>query len=267
MATQETIRDVPPAQVHALVSRYKQLGATVQTFPQSNGLETVVATFSGSAHSTPFATETASEILEPVPDANMVATAALSKSTTFSDLAAEYLEFFNTGLIKPAKSKEVQARVEHLVANEGRYRTLGATLQIPWYFIGILHSMEANFSFTSHLHNGDSLDALTVQEPKGRPKAGGPPFTWEQSATDALTLKNLVGLAKWDTAEMLYRLEAYNGFGYRSRRIATPYLWSYSQHYVKSKFVADHIFDPNAVSRQAGAAVLLKALQATALAP
>ena len=267
MATQETIRDVPPDQVDALVSRYKQLGATVQTFPQSNDLVTVVATFPGATHSTPFATETVSEILEPLPDVQMVATAAPSKSTTFSDLAAEYLALFNTCQIKPAKSKEVQARVEHLVANAGRYRALGATLQTPWYFIGILHSMEANFSFTSLLHNGDPLDARTTQEPKGRPKSGSPPFTWEQSATDALTLKNLVGLAKWDTAEMLYRLEAYNGFGYRSRGIATPYLWSYSQHYAKGKFVADHIFDPNAVSKQAGAAVLLKALQATVLSP
>ena len=53
MATQETIRDVPPDRVDALVSRYMQLGARVQTFPQSNGLVTVVATFAGAAHSTP----------------------------------------------------------------------------------------------------------------------------------------------------------------------------------------------------------------------
>ena len=55
------------------------------------------------------------------------------------------------------------------------------------------------------------------------------------------------------------------GFGYRSRDVATPYLWSYSQHYTKGRFVADHVFNPNAVSKQAGAAVLLKALQAKAL--
>ena len=265
MATQETIRDVPPDQVDALVSRYKQLGANVQTFPQTNGLVTVVAVFQGAAHSTPFATESVAEILEPVPDAHMAATVEFSKSTAFSDLAAEYLELFNACQIRPSKGKEVEARVEHLIANEPRYRALGMTLQIPWYFIGIVHSMEANFSFTSHVHNGDPLDARTIQEPKGRPIAGNPPFSWEQSATDAFTLKKLVALSKWDTAESLYRLEAYNGFGYRSRGIATPYLWSYSQHYIKGKFVADHKFDANAVSKQAGAAVLLKALQAKAM--
>lgn len=265
MSTQEINRDVPPDQVAALVSRYKQLGATVQTFPQTNGLTTVVAVFQGAAHSTPFATASVAEILDPVPDTEMAAPPALSRSTAFPDLAAEYLALFNTCRITPSKGKEVDARVDHLIANEARYRALGTMLRMPWYFIGIVHSMEANFSFTSHLHNGDPLDARTIQEPKGRPKTGNAPFTWEQSASDAFTLKNLVGLSNWDTAEALYRLEAYNGFGYRSRDVATPYLWSYSQHYTKGRFVADHVFNPNAVSKQAGAAVLLKALQAKAL--
>ena len=265
MATQETIRDVPADKVNKLVSRYKQLGATVQTFPQTNGLTSIVAMFQGAAHSTPFATESLAEIMEPVPDAKMPKQLALSRSTAFPELAAEYLTLFNTCQIKASNSTEVEARVDHIFSNEGRYRALGATLQIPWHFIGIVHSMEANFSFSSHLHNGDPLDARTIHEPKGRPEAGVAPFIWEQSATDALTLKKLVGLAKWDTAELLYRLEAYNGFGYRSKDVASPYLWSYSQHYVKGKFVADHEFDSNAISKQAGAAVLLKSLQSRSL--
>lgn len=41
----------------------------------------------------------------------------------------------------------------------------------------------------------------------------------------------------------------------------SPYLWSYSNHYSKGKYVRDRVFDPEAVSDQCGAAVLLKALQ------
>jgi lysozyme family protein len=37
-------------------------------------------------------------------------------------------------------------------------------------------------------------------------------------------------------------------------------LWSFSTLYDKGRFVADHRFDPNAESRQAGAAVILKQL-------
>jgi lysozyme family protein len=58
---------------------------------------------------------------------------------------------------------------------------------------------------------------------------------------------------------MLYRWEAYNGFRSRTlHNINTPYLWSFSNHYSKGKFVADNVWDGNAVSKQCGAAVMLK---------
>ncbi len=46
--------------------------------------------------------------------------------------------------------------------------------------------------------------------------------------------------------------------GYRKKGIHTPYLWSYSNHYSKGKFTNDGVFDPDAISKQCGAAVLLR---------
>jgi lysozyme family protein len=66
---------------------------------------------------------------------------------------------------------------------------------------------------------------------------------------------------------VLYVLEGYNGFGYRSKGIRSPYLWSFSNLYEKGKYVADHQFDPNAVSKQVGSAVLLKLLSEGGLWP
>ena len=40
-------------------------------------------------------------------------------------------------------------------------------------------------------------------------------------------------------ARILYRWEAYNGFGSRRQGINTPYLWAFSNHYTKGKYVAD----------------------------
>jgi hypothetical protein len=60
---------------------------------------------------------------------------------------------------------------------------------------------------------------------------------------------------------MLFRFEKYNGFGYRRRNIQSPYLWSYCQHYTSGKFIQDGKYDPGAVSKQCGAAVLLSELQ------
>lgn len=59
---------------------------------------------------------------------------------------------------------------------------------------------------------------------------------------------------------MLYRLEGFNGFGYRSRGVATPYLWSFSNHYDRGKFVADGHWSADARSHQCGSALLLKIL-------
>ena len=64
----------------------------------------------------------------------------------------------------------------------------------------------------------------------------------------------------WSLERVLYRWEQYNGFGYHWRDAKTPYLWSFSNHYVKGKYVSDGRYDPNYVSQQCGAAVTLKAL-------
>jgi hypothetical protein len=111
-----------------------------------------------------------------------------------------------------------------------------------------------------HLHNGDPLTAKTVQVPKGRPIAGSAPYKWEVSAEDALTLDKVHLWTDWSIPGMLFKFEGYNGYGYRKLTppINSPYLWSFSNHYTKGKYVADGKFSPTAVSKQIGAAVFLR---------
>jgi lysozyme family protein len=131
-----------------------------------------------------------------------------------------------------------------------------------WYFVAVVHALEASCNFKCHLHNGDALTARTVQEPPNRPVSGSPPFAWEASATDALAMKKLDQIRDWSVPRMLYQLEAYNGFGYRIRHpeVLTPYLWSFSVHYTRGKYVADGTFSATAMSKQCGSAVLLRRL-------
>ena len=49
--------------------------------------------------------------------------------------------------------------------------------------------------------------------------------------------------------------------GYRLKALPSPYLWSFTDRYISGKYVADHQFDPDAVSKQIGAATVLKRLQ------
>jgi len=176
-------------------------------------------------------------------------------------LRAEYETLFDTCKTGTSRQADVSTTVRNIAAKRGRYETLQKALGVPWAFVGVVHSLEAGLRFDRHLHNGDPLTARTVHEPSGRP-VGTPPFTWEKSAQDALTLKRLNEWSDWSLAGILYELEEYNGFGYRLYHpdIRSPYLWSFSNHYQKGKYVSDGKYDPNAVSQQCGGAVLLRAM-------
>ncbi|MBL7799161.1 MAG: hypothetical protein JNL95_00430 [Chitinophagales bacterium] len=174
---------------------------------------------------------------------------------------SNYETLFATCLIKPSKYPEIDRTLDKIVANKARYQNIGDASNVPWYMVGLIHSLECNLNFNKHLHNGDPLTARTVQVPKGYPKTGTPPFTFEASAKDALSIEGLNKWGNWTIAGLLYKLEAYNGFGYYGKGINSPYLWSYSNHYIKGKYVADGKYDPNAVSLQCGVAVLLRRLR------
>ena len=177
-------------------------------------------------------------------------------------LRREYDSLFNACAIRPERAAEIQAIANKLVANRPRYEQVTAETGVPWHFVAVVHNMEASGKFTCHLHNGDPLTARTIQVPKDRPKTGAPPFTWEQSACDALGMKSLGARTDWSLAGTLYQLEGYNGWGYRMHHphVLTPYLWSGSNHYTSGKYVADGTWSDTAVSRQTGAAVLLRRL-------
>jgi hypothetical protein len=86
--------------------------------------------------------------------------------------------------------------------------------------------------------------------------------TTSESAIDALTLEGFAEVKLWSIERIAYQLEAYNGWGYRSRNtgVNSPYLWRATNQYQKGKFVRDGVFDPNAVSGQIGAMALLRRL-------
>jgi lysozyme family protein len=182
-------------------------------------------------------------------------------STDFASLSNEYVAFFTSAEWKNDDARRDATRfAEKALAARDRYEAVGGPLGIPWWFVAGLHLLESTFNFRTHLHNGDSLNARTFRVPAGRPTTGSPPFSWEESARDALIGEELDRQKDWSLARALYRWETYNGFGYRSRRIPTPYLWSFTTIYRKGKFVGDGVFDANAVSKQCGAVAFLKAL-------
>ncbi len=177
-------------------------------------------------------------------------------------LRADYERLFDTCVTQPGRRAELDTLVKALLKNRGRYAAASQLSGVPWHFIAVVHNMESSQRMDAHLHNGDPLTGRTTHVPAGRPRTGSPPFRWEDSAADALALKGLNDGTDWSLAGTLYQLERYNGFGYRRfhPEVLSPYLWSFSGHYERGKYVADGTWSDRAVSRQCGAAVLLRRL-------
>lgn len=201
---------------------------------------------------------------QEIPAAESVEDGAEMTTTTLSlvraDLHTEYEALFATCVIRPDKVGSVNWHIGKLKKYRERYDATGAPLGIPWWFVGIIHCMECGFDFNGHLHNGDPLNAKTVHVPKDRPPFDN--WDWDTSAQDALTMKGFDSWNEWTIAGALYQWERYNGFGYRKYHPETksPYLWSFSNHYTKGKYVADGEWSESHVSKQCGAGTLLRAL-------
>ncbi|MGB3338521.1 MAG: peptidoglycan-binding protein [Devosia sp.] len=179
-----------------------------------------------------------------------------------ADWASNYKALWEAMEIVPDRMREARAIAAKIVANQGRYATAVLGTKVPWWFLAVAHAMECSLRFDQHPHNGDPLTARTVRVPKNRPAFGAPPFSWEDSAADALKYERLDAVTDWSVPSALFHWHRYNGINneYKRRNIPTPYLWSGTQHYRKGKYVADHQFDPEAISKQMGAATLLRAL-------
>lgn len=194
--------------------------------------------------------------------------------TPKSKFAEEHDALFKKATIRPEKVKEIDFVLAKLLPGIDKYKFVASKFSngLPWYFILMTHAMEAGGKqnpFFYHLHCGDPLTARTKNVPKGRPKAnpgGGTkppsaanPYTWEESAIDALKGFGDDKEADWSIGGILWREEQFNGLGYRKyhKNVPTPYVYSYTNIYTKGKYVSDGKFDANAVSKQPGCAAYI----------
>lgn len=189
----------------------------------------------------------------------------------FAKMRSGYRVDFDRATIRQEKAGALNATVRRLFDNRIRFAAVADEFPgMPWFFVAIIFAMECNpppRGFSEHLHNGDKLTKRTVLVPKGRPAADpvagkGKPYSWEESAIDALRLKGLQNVRSWTVERMLFEWERYNGWGYRPRGVPSAYLWSYTTVYSRGKYIADGVWSSTAVSGQAGAVAMLKTMLA-----
>jgi lysozyme family protein len=199
---------------------------------------------------------------EPPPDA----LPPIVHGNKLAQLAEDYMLCWAACRIRPDRMDKVIEATDRMLKGRSRYEAVSARSKVPWQLIGIMHGLECGYSFFRHLHNGDSLAGPTTHVPEGRPPGWNGTGSWEDSAVDAVRFK-FKGITDWSLPQVLYALESFNGFGYRPKGIRSPYLWSFSNLYTKGRYVADHVYDPEAESKQVGSALVLKMLEQRGLWP
>ena len=178
-------------------------------------------------------------------------------------LVREYEKLYSELNINSGRVDDTDGIIDKIVQNKPKYKAVEREVSVPWFFIAAIHSLESSLKFNAHLHNGDPLTGRTTRVPAGRIPGKNPPYTWEESTIDALEFNGTADWNDWSIAGICYRFEKYNGFGYRiyHPEVKSPYLWSFSNQYVKGKYGSDGKFDPNLVSQQCGGMVLLKRME------
>lgn len=153
--------------------------------------------------------------------------------------------------------------VDRIMADADRYKAVDALTCVPWYVIAGIHNMESSGSFSRHLHEGSPLTGRTKFVPKGRPLTGNPPFTWEESAIDALRYDAMEKVDWASLSATLYACERYNGVGYLRYHpeTPTPYLWAGTSIERPGKYVADGKWSSTARSSQLGIAAIWKMME------
>lgn len=166
----------------------------------------------------------------------------------------EYQSLFDSMVI----TKDPAWYLRIINQNKSYYKSAGEKAGCPWSVIAIIHMLECGGDMSRQILNGEKWNAKTKLVPKNQ----GPFKSFEESCVVGMDLHRKYIPEVWDIPNILYFFEAWNGFGYRKyRNINSPYLWSFSNHYTKGKYVADGKWDSDAVSKQCGAAVLLKSFK------
>jgi len=183
---------------------------------------------------------------------------------SFRDFKDDYEHNWAGLHIRKERAEEVRKEADRLLKGKAAYQKVEAKTGVPWWFVGLCHYRESHYNFNTYLGNGQALNKVTTIVPKGRGPFVGPD-AFVDGAIDALKIEGFPGSTDWSIARTLFRLEGFNGYGYHSRGVNSPYLYGGSTVYGPpearaGKFVADHVFDASVVDKQLGTAPILKAL-------
>lgn len=181
-----------------------------------------------------------------------------------SAYARDYSERWAAMIVRPDRMNAVDAIVRRIASREARYRAVTDQFGVPWWWLAAIHELEHSGEFTTSM---TVMDPIDVSPGQPIPSADIADSQWDATARSLLRSRGLEFWRDWSVAGAAYQWERFNGFGYRSHDVPTPYLWSFSNEYTAGKFIRAGVFSPAIVSQQAGALVILRRLLDLSVVP
>lgn len=167
-----------------------------------------------------------------------------------------YAKEWDAMQIKPASLATITSYAKFAIENKAQYQAIEAATGVPWPELAAIHRRESDADFGTYLGNGQRLDRVTTEVPKGRgPFLGKDAFV--RGAIDALQLDHLTQVKDWRLEKELFYTEAFNGGGYDARGLPSPYVWGGTNIQVRGKFTSDGKFSRFKWDPQPGTAPLI----------
>lgn len=168
----------------------------------------------------------------------------------FTALEAEYTSLLAT--IQLTRTAEIDMAARRLIGyiDAGHYKAGCEVTGVPQKDAAASFEREASSDFRLGPAQGDPIDRASTHVPKGI----GPFATWTAAQEKAYEIDGLdqIGFQNWTWQRSCYEWELFNGFGYRSHGVNSPYLWAGTNHYARGKYVADGTWSSTEVDSQLG---------------
>lgn len=171
----------------------------------------------------------------------------------FIELKAEYESWVANIRPLPNRIEEIDHVARRLIRPENlaHYDPVFAKIGVPQVVQATICEREDGNDFSKSPAQGDPWNKVSTHVPRGI----GPFKSWEESAIYSWTVAdrlNVLSVPKWTLPYFCFKMEGYNGFGYRAHRIRTPYVVGGSVLQEKGKYTSDGHYDSDHMDTQIG---------------
>jgi lysozyme family protein len=182
----------------------------------------------------------------------------------YEALKDEYTAQIARARIRPECEHVLEVTSRRLLRDKPVYQRIFEATGVPVAGLMALAEREMSGNLHCYLGNGQRLIKRTTIAPIGR----GPfPDTIDgfiAGALDAFHLDGLDQVAKtadgWTLPRFAYESEKWNGWGYRSRRIPSPYVFGATTVQKAGKFIRDHVYSSTTMDPQLGTIAIVQKL-------